>query len=453
MKATKAIMAGAVAAIVAALPAAAQTVLLRDARVYTMAGGAGVLDEADVLIDGGVIAAVGADLAAPAGARVINAKGRVVTPGLFAPWSSLGLAEIGLDDESNDSSPNGEFPYSASLDAADGFNPASSLIPVNRAGGVTRAIVAPEPAGGGGGHAHDDATASSPPAPGGRLFGGAAALVDLAGGPQSIVRTRIAQSAALGYAGAAASADTRLGAWAAFEDYLAAAASYRSDPAGFARTIDADRYAARDLAALQPVVAGAQPLIVSVNRAAEIRKLIRLKAERGLNLIVLGGAEAHLVARELAAARIPVILNPLANLPDNFERLGSTLSAAAQLNRAGVLIAFFDPPSGSHNLRLLPQLAGNAVAHGLPHTAGVAALTINPARMFGVADRYGSIEVGKAADVVVWDGDPLEVTTRPLAVFIDGRAQPTGSRQKMLRDRYRDLSRGALPPPYRGAGE
>jgi imidazolonepropionase-like amidohydrolase len=179
--------------------------------------------------------------------------------------------------------------------------------------------------------------------------------------------------------------------------------------------------------------------------------LIKTKAQLGLNVIVLGGTEAHLVAKELAAAQIPVILNPLQNLPSQFEDLSATLANAARLHAAGVVIGFYDPPSGTHNLRLLPQLAGNAVANGLPYAAALAALTINPARMYGAADRYGSIEIGKAGDLVLWDGDPLEVSSRPVAVYIDGRATSLVTRQTRLRDRYRDLSRGDLPHAYRGA--
>ncbi|MBY0421467.1 MAG: amidohydrolase family protein, partial [Parvularculaceae bacterium] len=213
-----------------------------------------------------------------------------------------------------------------------------------------------------------------------------------------------------------------------------------------------DRFVSSDLVALQPALAGAQPMIVAVSSAAELRNLIRLKQQYGLKVIALGAAEGWRVAPELAAAQIPVIIDPLYNLPGAFEDLGATLSNAQRLAAAGVVVGFFNPQgSPTHNLRLLPQMAGNAVANGMPYDAAIAALTINPAKMYGLDQRLGSLEKGKAADIVVWDGDPLEVSTRPVAVFIDGVPMNLENRQSKLRDRYRDLTPGPLPFAYRGA--
>lgn len=417
-----------------ASPALGQTTLIRDARIHTLAGAEGatqVIPEGDILIRDGVIAAIGVDIPAPEGASVINAKGRVATPGIFAPWSQIGLEELGLDDEANDSSPEGDFPLSAALDAADAFNPAASMIAINRAGGVTRAIVAPSA--------------------GDKMFGGRAAIVNLSGRADSLTRARMAQSVMLGDAGAGRNGGTRMGAWASLREYLDEARRYGANPEAYAaRPID-PKFALADLKALLPAATGAEPLVVAVNRASELRALVRLKSEYGLNLVALGAAEGHLVAKELAAAKIPVIINPMRNLPGQFESLGATLANAAKLNEAGVIVAFYDPPSGSHNLRLLPQLAGNAVANGMPHEAALAAIMRNGALIYGVGDRFGSLEPGKVADVVLWDGDPLELSSRPLAVFIDGRPTSLRNRQTMLRDRYRDLSPGELPFAYRGA--
>lgn len=427
-------------ALAGSAPAAAQTIAIQNARVYTMAAGAEAdptgapINNADVIIRDGLVAAIGQDLPAPPGATVVNAQGRIVTPGLFAPWSQLGLVEIGLDEEANDSATEddaGPYALSAALDARDAFNPASTLIAINRAGGVTRAVAAPEP--------------------GAKMFGGRGAIVDLSGGPSSIVRGEALQSVAMGADGAAYNGGTRLAAWAALRDALDEARSYASNPAGYVMRPREGGMVIDDLQALAAVAQGRQPLVVGVNSAMGLRQLIKFKAAYGVNVIALGGTEAHLVARELAAAGIPVILNPFLNLPSQFEDLAATQANAARLAAAGVTIAFYDPPSGTHNLRLLPQLAGNAVAHGLPYGAALRALTINPARIYGVSDRYGSLEIGKAGDVVVWDGDPLEVSTRPVAVLIDGKITSLKTRQTMLRDRYRDLARGDLPFAYRGA--
>lgn len=411
--------------------ASAQTIVIQNARLIT-SGPLGVIENGDVVLQNGLIAAVGADLAAPEGATVIDASGRVITAGLFAPFSQLGIEEISLDKEANDAAPETGlgFPLSAALDAADAYNPTSSVIPVNRAGGVTRALTAP--------------------LPGDKLFGGRAAVIDLSGRIASLTKPEAAQIAVLGYAGAERSGDTRMGAWAMLRETLDEAISYAANPRDYLLRKREDRFFISDLEALGPVVAGRQPLIVSVNSAAEIRNLIRLKNEYSLNVIILGGSEAWRAASDLAAANIPVILDPMSNLPSQFEDMGATLANAARLNAAGVSIGFYDPDFTTHNLRLLPQAAGNAVAHGLPYEAAIAALTINPARMYGLGARLGSIEVGKAGDIVVWDGDPLELSSRPVAVFIDGRAMSMENRQTKLRDRYRDLSRGELPHAYRG---
>ncbi|MEZ5896462.1 MAG: amidohydrolase family protein [Parvularculaceae bacterium] len=427
----------AITTIVSLTAAAAQTVALQNARVYTMAGGDGaaVIENGDVIMRDGNIIAVGQDLVAPEGATVINAQNRIITPGVIAPWSSIGLVEIGLDEESNDSAPapGVGFPLSAALDATDAFNPSSTLIAINRAGGVTRALTAPTP--------------------GDKMFGGQAAIVDLSGRANSVTRPRVAQVLAMGYAGAMRNGDTRLGAWASLREYIKEAREYAGNPREYVRRTVEPKFSIADLEALGPAMRGQQPLIVSVNSAEDIRRLLALKNANNLNVIVLGGAEAHLVARELAAANVPVILDPFLNLPEQFEDLAATQKNAARLAAAGVKIAFYNPPSGSHNLRSLPQLAGNAVANGLAYEAALAALTYNPAKMYGLESRYGSIEVGKAGDVVVWDGDPLETASRPLAVFIDGRPTSMQTRQTRLRDRYKDLSRGDLPFAYRGASQ
>lgn len=424
------VVAGAAAAAAAAGPALAQSVFIENARVVT-AGPQGVIENGDVHISDGVVAAVGAGLAAPAGATVIDGAGRTVTPGVFAAYSTLGLEELSLDAEANDASTRDDFPLSASLSAADAFNPTSSLVAINRAGGVTRALAAPEP--------------------GSKIFGGRAAVVDLSGRIASVTRPDAAQNVVMGYAGAARTGDSRMAAWATLRDYLDEARAYAANPRDYkSRARDNDMNFA-DLEALAPAAEGRQPMIVAAEGAVDIRNLIRLKTEYRLDVVILGGAEAWRVARELAATNTPVVIDPAQNLPSAFEELGATLDNARRLHEAGVKIAFFNPDGGTtHNLRLLTQQAGIAVANGLPYDAAIAALTINPATMYGLGDRLGSLEVGKVADLVIWDGDPLEVTTRAVAVFIDGRAMSMQNRQTRMLERYRSLEPGDLPFAYRG---
>jgi imidazolonepropionase-like amidohydrolase len=411
--------------------AGAQTIAIMNGEVHTGAGD--VIEGGDVVITNGRITQVGANLTAPSGAAVIDASGKVVTPGIFAPLSTIGLVEINGDAEANDAGPNqgAGFPLGAALNAVDAYNPSSILIPVNRAGGVTRALAAPNA--------------------GDSLFAGRAAVIDMSGRVNSVTLPDAAQIVVMGYAGATRSGDTRMGSWAVLREYLDEARSYAANPNDYVRRPHDGRFSVTDLKALGPVVDGSQPLMVSANGAVDIRNLIRLKNTYKLRIILVGGAEAWRVADALAAANIPVILDPMFNLPAQFEDLGATLKNAARLNAAGVKIAFYNPQGfGAHNLRLLTQQAGNAVAEGLPYEAAIAALTLNPAEMFGLQRQLGSLEPGKVADVVIWDADPLELMSRPEAVFINGQRQDLGNRQQMLLQRYRDLSHGDLPQAYRG---
>lgn len=409
---------------------AQDAIAIMNGRVLTGDGPA--IENGDIIIRNGRIAQIGADLSAPSGATVIDANGKVVTPGIFAPMSNLGLSEIGLDAEANDTGPQQQvgFPLGAALDASDAIRNESVLIPINRAGGVTRAVSAPQS--------------------GDSLFGGRAAIIDLSGRADSVTRPRVGQVVSLGYGGAMRAGDTRLGAWALLRETLDEARSYAANPNDYVRRSREARHSLADLKALGPVVAGEQPLLVYIYGAVDIRTLIRIKNEYGLRVIIIGGSEAWKVARPLAAANIPVLLDPTANLPEQFEDIGATLKNAARLHAEGVKIAFAGTSSGSYNLSSLAQHAGVAVANGLPYDAAIAALTRNPAEIYGLGGSLGSLAAGKIADVVIWDGDPLEVTSAPEAVFINGVRQDLDNRPAALLRRYRDLSRGDLPFAYRG---
>jgi imidazolonepropionase-like amidohydrolase len=192
-----------------------------------------------------------------------------------------------------------------------------------------------------------------------------------------------------------------------------------------------------DLEALQPVLAGEMPLVVEAHRASDIRTLLRLAREYGFRPIVYGGTEAWMVAEELARERVPVIVKVLQNLPESFEKLGATYENADRLNRAGVPVAI--TTGDTFRSFTLRQEAGNAVAHGMDHAEAMRAITLYPAQIWGVAEDYGSLEVGKVANVVVWDGDPLELLTPVTNLIIRGQEVPLVSRETLLRDRYLDL--------------
>lgn len=400
--------------------AGAQTVAITGGKVYTMAGDE-PLEGATVLIENGRIQSVGADVDVPEDARVFDAGGRVVTPGLIDAHGHIGLVEVSAVDGAMDAGMTEDHPYadrfSAAFFAPDGFNPASTLIPVNRIEGITRAMVAPM------------ATKT--------VIAGQGAMADLSGSADSLMPESRALYAAFGESGAALAGGTRAAAMLHLRQSLADARDYVEHGDDYAegqrRPYAINRL---DLEALAGYLDGRRPVVVAAHRASDIRAALRLAEEQGLDLVIRGGAEAWRVADALAEADVPVILDPLLNLPVSFEALGATLENAARLQAAGVTVSL--ATGGSHNARKLKQGAGNAVANGLPWIEGLKAITINPARTFGVDDRVGTLEEGKLADVVVWNGDPLEVTTTVEQVFIGGEPIPMESRQTRLRDRYLD---------------
>ncbi|MGE0742264.1 MAG: amidohydrolase family protein [Hyphomonadaceae bacterium] len=414
-------LAAALCVLAMAAPAAAETVLIRDGRVVTN-GGAGIIENGDVLIVDNRIAAVGADITAPRGGRVIEARGAWVTPGAFAAISELGLSEISGSGAPNDANVSGPL-ASAAADAGRAFNPGVTAVAVTRMEGVTRAAIAPSSTD--------------------TLFGGQGALVSLSGAPDSVFGERAFMVVELGETGATRTGGSRATVWPAFEAALRDAreypSRYRSGQGGAVLN-------ELDAAALQPFARGQGLFLVHVESAADIRRVIQFKrANPGLRFAIHGGAEAWQVASELARADIPVIIDPLSNLPDRFERLSARLDNAALLNAAGVQIAIAPAPGtvDAHQARLALQLAGNAVANGLPWDAAFAAVSRGPAEIFGVGAQLGRLERNYVADVVIWDGDPLQVTSAPTMVFIGGQEQQLVSRQTRLRDRYHPSRRAA----------
>jgi imidazolonepropionase-like amidohydrolase len=418
-----------VAGLALARAGAAETFAITNATVYPL-GPQGRLEHATVVLRGGKIAAIGPNVAIPEDAVRIDGSGKVVTPGLFDPLSRFGLVEVSQVKETRDFSVEGKK-FSASFDVAPSINPSSTLIPINRVAGVTRAAVVP--------------SASEK----GTVIAGRAAIISLGATEHFLLRTPAALFVAFGEEGARIAGGSRSAALLFLREALQDAKDYRSNRAAYdsarRRTYSLGRL---DLEALVPVLSGEIPVIVGVDRASDIRAAIALAKEFGLRLVVAGGAEGSLVAEELARAKVPVILNPLQDLPSAFESLGSSLENAARLVHAGVVVAF--ETGDSHNARNLTQLAGNAVANGLPYEEGLRAIMQNPARIYAMDDRVGSLSVGKDADVVVWSGDPLEVTTAAEDVFIGGSRIPMVSRQTLLRDRYIEQLRGdgTLPPQY-----
>ncbi len=402
--------------------ALAETYAITNGLIHTL-GPQGVIKQGTVIITDGRITAVGANVAVPEGAEVIDARGRVVTPGFMDPASYLGLIEVSAEDSTTDASTVSDR-YTAAHSVTAAINPRSTLIPVNRIEGITRAVTRPFP--------------------GASIFAGRSAIISLGSVDDFVLDSAAAMHVTLGSYGAALTGGSRGAAMVKLREAFEDARDFRANRRAFE---SASRYgyalSRPDLEALQPVLDGKLPLVVDVERASDIEAALRLSDDFGLRLIIQGGAEAWLVADKLAAANVPVLLDPLQNMPSSFEQIASTLQNAAALNAAGVVIAFAQ--GESHNARNVKQAAGIAVANGLPWSAALEALTVNPAKIFGV-ENYGRLVAGQDADVVIWDGDPLETTTFADAVFIQGRKVPMESRQTLLRDRY--LEAEARPQAY-----
>ncbi|MFQ5670856.1 MAG: amidohydrolase family protein [Acidobacteriota bacterium] len=399
-------------------------VALTGATVHTL-GPAGSLDHATVLLRGRRIEAVGREVAIPDGARRIDATGKVITPGLFDSLTQLGVVEIGLIPSTRDDRAR-EGRITAAFQVADAINPRSMLIPVSRMGGLTHAMVAP--------------------APGLDLIGGQGAVIHLGMGDNLLVKSPAAMFGVLGEAGAARIGGARGAAFLRLREILQDTRDLADHRTAFLNRRRREYALSRmDLEAMGRVTEDGLPLVLTVNRASDIQATLRLARRERLHLILAGAAEGWMVAAEIAASGVPVLIDPLDNLPVRFESLGATLENAARLHAAGVTLAFMS--GEAHNARNLRQAAGNAVAHGLPWEEALRAMTLTPARIWGLGDRLGSLEKGKEADLVVWDGDPLEVITTAEQVFIQGVEIPMRSRQTRLRERYRRLDR-PLPPAY-----
>jgi len=391
----------------------AQTVLIRGATVHTV-GEQGVLNNSDVLIRDGKIAEVGSGLSAPAGATTVDANGRALTPGLFGGLSAIGVEEVSLEPTTADAgvilnAPAYEMQWRPEFDVTAAYNPRSVLVPVARVEGLTWTMLAPASA------------------EGGTFVAGQGAAVTLDGRCDAMMPNSRSLFINLGGNANAMSAGSRAGQWMLLDQAIRETRSPSAQdehvllhPAG------------RE--ALARFLSGGR-VVFGVARAAEIRRAIAFAKRYGMKPVIAGGAEAWVVADELAREKVPVLLDALENLPYTFDGIGARLDNAALLNRAGVRIAFTQF-NESHNARKVRQLAGNAVAHGLPKDAALAALTVQPAEIFGLAGERGRIARGQVADLVLWNGDPLEVTSAADAVWIAGKAIEMRSRQTELRERY-----------------
>ena len=415
----------------AAMPAAAQTLAITGGRVV-IGDGSEPIDGGTVVIRDGRVVAAGANVAVPPGAQVVDARGKWVTPGVVAGFSRIGLVEVDAVDATNDTQANNS-PFNAALDIAPAINPEATAVAVSRAAGVTRAVVSPST--------------------GRSIFGGQGAVIDLGGDLHPITRARMFQYIELGEDGAGDAGGSRASAHTILRNALREAREL-SRPGGRPDDVLLTR---ADATALVEVLAGRQYLLVHVERASDILQVLALRTEfPTLRIVLVGATEGWRVARDIAAAHVPVIANALNDLPASFEQVSATQSNVGRLRAAGVNVSIgMLNDEDARQVRVSTQYAGNLVAltripgaTGLTWNQAFEAISSGPAEALGLGGEIGSLRPGRRGDVVIWDGDPLELATGVDAVWIDGVRQSLENRQTRLRDRYRQPQEGNLPHAY-----
>ena len=400
-----------------------QTIVIKGGEIYT-----GLNEEpfiGDILIEGDTILEV--SKTPLEGDVIVDAANQIITPGVIAPDTQIGILEIGAISETRDGDSN---MYSMGFSVYDAINPNSTLIPWNRSNGVTSAITLPD--------------FNWDP------LSGMASYFLLDG---SLRVNGIADIALTGEIGALSSG-SRAESLILLKDLLEFASTLSekdiSSPKEISEAMEDFEITylmelqPRDVIALYKLLNNNLPLIINVNRASDILKLIDIKKLYGLNLILMSAQEAELVKDEIAENNIPVIINPFDNIPDSFDELASNIRIAASLEEAGIKIMFSE--SRTHNYHLIRQGAGNAVANGMSYTGAIMALTSNVAKSFNITDR-GTLEKGMKADIVIWEDDPLEPSTYPNKVFINGNDMDLTTRSSRLTERYVDKS--DLPSTYK----
>ncbi|WP_447763557.1 amidohydrolase family protein [Sphingopyxis panaciterrae] len=413
-----------------ASPAQAETVAVVGGTVAIGDGSQPIPNGTVVFKDDRIVAA-GANVAIPPGATIVDAKGKWVSAGVISGWSSLGVDGLFYEAQENDGSAP-RSPFSAALDLSTSINPRDATIEVDRSRGITRAFV----------------TSTS----GRTIFGGQGAVISLAVQGPSVTKARAYQQVELGETGSERAGGSRAAAIAFLRAALIEARDYVPGAGKEAPFEGLTRF---DVAALVPAVNGEQALYVHVERASDIEQVLELRKEfPKLRLVLAGAAEGWMVAPKIAAAGVPVVAVGIKTTPFAFEALAATDSNVGRMTAAGVNVGV-SIIDYSRIERQLPQIAGNLVAiskvpgkTGLSWGQAFATITSKPAQAMGLDGEIGSLRAGRRADVVLWDGDPLEAATVPIAVYIDGRAQPMTTHLTKLRDRYLTPEETNLPKAY-----
>ncbi len=402
-------------ALAGSLNVSAETMAIINATVHT-ATEQGVLKNSTVLIEDGKIKAI-SNLQLDAD-KIVDAKGRILTPGLIGSMNQLGLVEVGAVSASRDGN---EKKGGITFDPSIAFNPKTTLIPYARKGGITRDVIAP---GWGDGP-----------------FVGLSSTVDLSGEFGSVVD---AQNAAIVNLGSS-SKGSRATGLQKFIDKLDKQHKKISKPKKDDKKAKKDaKEPSKEEKILNALLKGEKPVIIRVSRAQDMLELLKVKEKYSLDMVFSGAKDAVVIKSELAKANVPVIISAMANLPGNFDSLNTSLSSAAELEKAGVKVALTISGDSSHNLYQLRYDAGNAVSYGMTSEGALKAVTANVADIFNID--AGRIAVGQAADLVLWSADPFEISTKVDSIWINGKEVSTQSRHDKLRDRY--MANSDMPHAY-----
>lgn len=418
----------AICAVLSAGVGNAQTIAITGAKVYPVSRAP--IENGTVLIRDGKIVAVGASVTIPSGARRIDAGGKWVTPGFINSASQLGLVEVSQVGDTRNDAARGQDNIAAAFTVWEGLNTRSVLIAPARREGVTNVVIVPG---------------------GNQLISGQAAILHLVDGMPSdmVIKTPVAMVAQVqspNAAGVGARGELLVKLRELIEDTRA----FMRNRAAFERAETREYSASRlDLLAMIPVVEARLPLLVVADKATDIDAALRLGRDHGIKIMIGGGAEAWLVADKLAAAKVPVFTGAMSNIPGSFNALGQNQENAGLLRRAGIPVVLIGNGGGDEetfNVRNIKVEAGNAVTYGMTWNDALRAVTLTPAEVFGVADRIGSLQAGRDANVVVWSGDPFEFTSVPEHVFVKGREYTEPDRQQLLTERYKTYPPGKAIP-------
>ena len=412
--------------------AAPTSYAIKGGKVFTLAGA--TIENGTVLVRDGKIAAVGAGIAIPADAQVIDASGLEVYPGMFDPITQMGLNEVSAVSATLDVSELGD--YNPELVAATAVNPASAHIAITRANGITEVIAAPGTTG-------FDLQS-------GGLIAGQASAFNLAGWTMDEMQINRSVAMVINWP----SIQTRSFDFATFsikeKPYADVKREYDKSVNALGDWMDRARHYAqakekgspalyeRDLKleALVPVVQRKLPVLVVADEARDIRNAVDFCTKQNLRMILGGGAEAWKVKELLMEKKIPVVLAPTNRLPEQIDTpYDKPYTEPSELFTAGIPIAFSS--FGTSFSRRLPQYAGTAVAYGLPHDEALKAVMLNAAQIFGLADQLGTLEPGKIANVIVTNGDPLELQTQVRYLFVKGQLTSTDNKHRELYEQYR----------------